>query len=55
MKMYKVVVTYKNGITFEYECKAETNWQAEAKARVRGRQLGLGGSMDVVKTVSEIV
>ena len=55
MKMYKVVVTYKNGITFEYECEAETNWQAEAKARVKGRQLELGGSMDVIKTVSEIV
>jgi len=55
MKNYKVIVTYKNGITFLYECEAENAWQAEAKARVKGRQLELGGSMDVVKTVSEIV
>lgn len=55
MNNFKVVVTYKNNTTFEYECQAAKNWQAEAMARVKGRQLGLGGSMDVVKTISERV
>ncbi len=55
MKNYKVIVTYKNGITFLYECEAENAWQAEAKARVKGRQLEIGGTMDVVKTVSEVI
>jgi len=55
MKNYKVIVTYKNNLTFEFECEAETQWQAEAKARVKGRQLEIGGTMDVVKTVSEVI
>lgn len=55
MKHFKVRVQYTNGIDFLFECDAVTGWQAEAMARVKGRQLGLGGFMDVVKTTSERV
>jgi hypothetical protein len=49
MKNYKVIVTYKNGITFLYECEAENAWQAEAKARVKGRQLELGMELRLMR------
>lgn len=50
MKHFKVRVQYTNGIEFIHECKALTNWQAAAIARVEGRRLGLGGAMDVKET-----
>lgn len=55
MKSFKVKVHYQNGTEFIYECNAESNWQAAAMARVQGRRLGLGGSMDVLKTDVEEV
>ena len=55
MKHFKVTVQYLNGVDFVYECNADTQWQAGAMARVQGRRLGLGGSMDVKNTVIEEV
>lgn len=55
MKHFKVTVQYLNGVDFVYECTADTQWQAAAMARVQGRRLGLGGSMDVKNTVIEEV
>jgi hypothetical protein len=42
-----------SGVDFVYECTADTQWQAAAMARVQGRRLGLGGSMDVKETIIE--
>ena len=53
MKHFKVRVQYLNGVEFVHECKTLTNWQAGAIARVEGRRLGLGGSMDVKETIVE--
>lgn len=50
MKYFKVTVQYLNGVDFIYECDDQSNWQAAAMARVEGRRMGFGGSMDVVKT-----
>ena len=55
MKHFKVKVQYLNGVEFVHECKAFTNWQAEAIARVEGRRAGFGGSMDVKATIIEEV
>lgn len=53
MKHFKVTVQYLNGTDFVFECDAESSWQAAALARVQGRRLGLGGSMDVKDTIVE--
>ncbi len=53
MKHFKVTVQYLNGVDFIYECNAQSNWQAAAMARVEGRLMGLGGSMDVKNTIIE--
>lgn len=53
MKYFKVTVQYLNGVDFVYECTADTQWQAAAMARVQGRRMGFGGSMDVKNTITE--
>lgn len=53
MKHFKVTVQYLNGVDFIYECVAQSNWQAAAMARVEGRRMGFGGSMDVKNTIIE--
>lgn len=53
MKHFKVTVQYLDGTDFVFECDADTGWQAAAMARVQGRRMGLGGSMDVKNTITE--
>ena len=55
MKNFKVTVQYLNGTDFVYECNADSNWQAAAMARVQGRRMGFGGSVDVKETIVEEV
>lgn len=55
MKHFKIKVQYLNGNEFCFECDAKTNWQAAALARIKGKELGLGGAMDVKNTIVEEV